>query len=790
VSPNGFVVDTHLLRELGDLLVGRDSTALLELVKNGYDADATVVRIDAQNLANPDTAVLTVEDDGDGMTADRFRSAFLRIAGRAKEEGDRVSLRFARAYTGQKGIGRLASQKLAKVLEVRSAPNRTVDGNDGPGVEARIEWETIDQQQDLHDLKSGLSVAEVATTGSVPPGTALTMRSLKRRWTTTDIGKFVRELQSAQPPSLILGSDPSELVLSGQSLLGRPVVRGTGPNDPGFEIEFSGELAVGDDLWTKAAEDFHWCVEIDVADSRIRYQVSPTVSFAREEPLARVYSFEADASPDLRFQARFYMMPKASAGRGPLKGFIRSASGIRVYLEGFRVLPYGEYGDDWLEIDREYRSGPRYYTIDIDESASDEIEIDKREALNAVASNAYFGAVFLTSKGAPGLQSLINREGFVPDPTFLEIRKIVQDGVRLSVRVRRSIHTQRDRLKVLYDGAPRGVPSDSTEGGSPDPAQASAPGPAIFDPTGRTPFDVLAAQGTTANDERKISAAAAAAAALSADDNSTDVPVQDTSQISDLVDGFHAARIALQTVQSFQPELRTLAGVGLQLGAFVHDINGMLASTATIRDLLRSLIDDVSTPEQRRILRASLSAADELAHTLARQSSYLTDVLSADPRRRRSQVKVRDRLDSVLRFLAARIANKGIRVHVNLDENLRTAPMFPAELTILLTNLLTNAVKNAAEGGEIWIDGADLGNAIELIVSNDGVVVDLESAERWFLPFESTTTSVDEVLGQGMGLGLPIVRALTDDYRGDVRFISSVHGAGTSVRVSLPRKGA
>ena len=109
MNQDRFVVDTHLLRELGDLLVGRDSTAILELVKNGYDADATVVRIDAQGLTTPADAVLLVEDNGHGMTAERFRTAFLRIAGRQKEEGERISPTYGRAYTGQKGIGRLAS---------------------------------------------------------------------------------------------------------------------------------------------------------------------------------------------------------------------------------------------------------------------------------------------------------------------------------------------------------------------------------------------------------------------------------------------------------------------------------------------------------------------------------------------------------------------------------------------------------------------------------------------------------------------------------------------------------
>ncbi|MCC7128505.1 MAG: ATP-binding protein [Microbacteriaceae bacterium] len=775
---SGFVVDTHLLRELGDLLVGRDSTAILELVKNGYDADARIVRIDAQGLANPDEAVFTVEDDGNGMTAERFRSAFLRIAGRDKEEGERVSPAYQRSYTGQKGIGRLASQKLANVLEVRSTPNPKFVGT-GPGVEARINWEEIDRQDDLHNLTAGLAVSEVVATGA-GPGTTLTLRFLKRVWSTEDIGKFINEMQSAQPPRLLLGETKEKLAIIDEPLIGKPILRGASADDPGFELDLSGELASGDDLWPKAAEEFSWFVEIDVRNGRARYKISPTTSYASTEGLARIYSFEAETDVQLRFQARFYSMLGASTRRGPLKGFVRNSSGIRVYLEGFRVLPYAEYGDDWLDIDREYRSGARYYTIELDEAASDQIDADKKEALHALASNAYFGAVFLTTEGSPGLQSLINREGFAPGPTLTAIRQIVQNGVHLLVRVRRSVFNQRQRLnaRVLP------IPNESDSNLSHPERDKQT----IFDPSGRTSFDVLAPHGTSEDDDRKIAAAVTAATTIAAEGFAVKSGENDSS-VRQVVDGFNAARIALQAVQSFQPELRTLAGVGLQLGAFVHDINGMLASTTTIRNLLRGLLNKVTDAGQRNILQVTLRAADELAHTLARQSSYLTDVLSADPRRRRSQVNVRERLDSVLRFLATRVSEKGLGVHIEMSRDLRVGPMFPAEIMILLTNLLTNAIKNAAVGGNLWVSGRDLGESIEIVISNDGVPVNLDEAERWFLPFESTTTVVDEVLGQGMGLGLPIVRALTDDYRGDVRFVESQHGVGTAVRVLLPKKG-
>ena len=104
-----FTVDTHLFRELGELLVGRDSTALVELIKNAYDADAEEVTIHGQDLDDQTSGTITIRDSGTGMTRDQFELGFLRIASRLKDEGDRRSQRYKRRYTGAKGIGRLAA---------------------------------------------------------------------------------------------------------------------------------------------------------------------------------------------------------------------------------------------------------------------------------------------------------------------------------------------------------------------------------------------------------------------------------------------------------------------------------------------------------------------------------------------------------------------------------------------------------------------------------------------------------------------------------------------------------
>lgn len=137
-----FTVDTHLFRELGELLVGRDSTALIELIKNSYDADATEVTVHGEQLDHLGNGRIVVSDNGTGMTSSQFEAGFLRIASRLKDQGERRSTIFRRRYTGAKGIGRLAAHKLAKMIEIDSVPEGS-NGQQRKGVHAIIDWDKL-----------------------------------------------------------------------------------------------------------------------------------------------------------------------------------------------------------------------------------------------------------------------------------------------------------------------------------------------------------------------------------------------------------------------------------------------------------------------------------------------------------------------------------------------------------------------------------------------------------------------------------------------------------------------
>src|SRR4051794_2771415 len=106
-----FTVDSALLRELGERLVGQPHIALAELIKNAYDADAT--KVEVQILDD----VIVVADNGHGMDRKAFRERWMRI-GSPHKESQRRSPTLKRALTGSKGVGRLAAQFLASELRL------------------------------------------------------------------------------------------------------------------------------------------------------------------------------------------------------------------------------------------------------------------------------------------------------------------------------------------------------------------------------------------------------------------------------------------------------------------------------------------------------------------------------------------------------------------------------------------------------------------------------------------------------------------------------------------------
>src|SRR4051794_503887 len=103
------------MRTLGDELISSETVAVIELVKNAYDADATRVLLRFGEPLTSGAGAIEIIDDGHGMTLDTVRDAFLEPATQYRARETR-SEEFARVVTGEKGIGRFAVSRLADEL--------------------------------------------------------------------------------------------------------------------------------------------------------------------------------------------------------------------------------------------------------------------------------------------------------------------------------------------------------------------------------------------------------------------------------------------------------------------------------------------------------------------------------------------------------------------------------------------------------------------------------------------------------------------------------------------------
>ena len=125
-----FAVDPSVVFQLGENLITDEVQALVELVKNAYDADASFchIAIDTAPVADADAhfpgAVgrIVVEDDGVGMNDSIIRNAWLKISASPKRDLKKAGKNTARGRTplGDKGLGRLSTQRLADHIEIET----------------------------------------------------------------------------------------------------------------------------------------------------------------------------------------------------------------------------------------------------------------------------------------------------------------------------------------------------------------------------------------------------------------------------------------------------------------------------------------------------------------------------------------------------------------------------------------------------------------------------------------------------------------------------------------------
>lgn len=149
-------IDANVVKQLGEELISDPEQAILELVKNSYDADSDwcVVNIDTTYQENIDgviyNGIITVEDCGIGMNRQQISKGWLTISYSEKRElkqERKVTKKHHRSYQGDKGLGRLSSMKLGSILRLNTSTNK-----DTSSLFIQLNWDEFRSGITLDDI--------------------------------------------------------------------------------------------------------------------------------------------------------------------------------------------------------------------------------------------------------------------------------------------------------------------------------------------------------------------------------------------------------------------------------------------------------------------------------------------------------------------------------------------------------------------------------------------------------------------------------------------------------------
>ena len=167
-------IHPRAIAALGADLVTNDLVAVIELVKNAYDAGAkrAWVRFKQDEV---DRKYLEIEDNGVGMTKETITDAWCVIATPYKTNNTNILSRGRkRRVTGEKGLGRLSAARLGSKLTMLT------QASGQPCYELHVDWKDLARQTDLSECSIELSTAEQSPFKH--SGTLLRIYNLQSEW--------------------------------------------------------------------------------------------------------------------------------------------------------------------------------------------------------------------------------------------------------------------------------------------------------------------------------------------------------------------------------------------------------------------------------------------------------------------------------------------------------------------------------------------------------------------------------------------------------------------------------
>jgi signal transduction histidine kinase len=389
--------DVNVFKLLGSQLISDKFTAIIELVKNSYDANATEVKIDFIDTHDPIKGKIIIQDNGFGMSKNDIQNKWMKIGTNNKRTKKHTPKPFNRVLLGEKGIGRFAIEKISNHIILESKqPVESIFHN------LEIDWREYEKA--VSDDKPPLFTAivnkyhafkEINNSKISKRGTVLTFKSLKEVWTTSDIKRLKRELAKFVSPIV---NNETNIENKFKIFVKEGIEKQSLFDVSEYEEVINDSLSYATVVHKvsfnkEKQEELHWNEE----EHKLEVLESNKLSFG----FVKIHIYYFNSLDKKKFKSRY-------------KGKDLTIDGFKVYRDGILATPFVEIGnlDKHNNLDKH----------------RDILGIDKRRWSNffgKIDSHDFIGIIEITKENNPNIKDLTNRQDFEATSQYLDLKAFI-----------------------------------------------------------------------------------------------------------------------------------------------------------------------------------------------------------------------------------------------------------------------------------------------------------------------------------------------------------------------------
>ena len=802
-----FSVSARTAQLIGQQNFSTADGAVIELVKNCYDADAksSIIVFDNTDI-DPSNHSLLIIDNGDGMTEAIIRDNWMMIGTDNKE--DEFETGSGRVKTGAKGIGRFALDRLGEITEMYTLPKKDTTGyywkvnwNDFKqkgisisSVNATLEsLLSFDYKNKVVELSGNfLKLKKYITEKSIDliNGTVIKISKLKEEWSEEEITKLFENLEILIPPkeqpifnialfSKNLSDSYGELAgayyddydyklianyLDDKEKTVEIVIKRNELDLKKIEKDYLDVFSIPYmknapyDLESIKKEDIKYNVQLNEL-VKGQNEIDNSNLFDKIGKFSFTFYFLKNTKSDDKNESNTQKYPYRNFNSATRKAWLRKFGGVKIFRDDFRVRPYGEYGEDWLKLGERQAQSPQ--------------GAGQRLGAYRIRPNQISGTINISRLSNLSFQDKSGREGIQENDVFDLFKAIVKGIIG---------QFEKDRNTIMFSFSEFSKKNNATEEAK---RKAEEEAKRILEEEARRK------QGQSPEEDNNEFKQAE-------NDEHTD---RITQTEKTLAAGFQSQKDEIEEKDNEIRLLRSLSGTGLIVASFAHELRSLRTLLISRTDDLKNTLEKLLNLKEIKKLPSEENPFSMLVHMreqdiqIKHWLDYSLSALKKD-KRTRTNLDISEYFKSFKESwenaLKRRKVNFSVQNNLQVPVSLRA---FAIDFDTMFNNLLINSLDSFKRRKDNHLRQVNVSyesdnEVLKIYFSDTGAGLSKDfhkHPEDIFLPFE--TSKVDKKGNKvGTGIGMYLAKSIAEDYKGDIQIIEFIEGFKLGIQIPLRKE--